>query len=272
MCLERVGSHSTIMNKLSALKKFYSLNGFTMDLHHPILELFTRASKRQLSITARPKAPLEPGHIIMMRQTLDFSNPLHKLFYIALNIQFFTCVRKSNLLPPSVKAYSPFTHLSRGDLYFVPGALIVTLPWTKTIQGKEDILTLSIADAPGSVLDPVGEYRTFIQQFPLPSQTMPAFAIFDGTTFIVLTQQTYINIIKEQLQKLNIPSESYSSNSIRRGGCTLMAQAGVPHPLIKYQGGWKSQCYQRYISVMHQDKLIPTTAMISHIDKFYGNK
>ena len=269
-CLDNITSHATLMNKLSALKKFYALSGFEIKSDHPILLMLTRASRRELSITARPKAPLEPGHIILIKHMLDGANPIHTMFYVALNIQFFTCIRKSNLLPPSVRAYSPFHHLSRGDLHFAPGALIVTLPWTKTIQGKEDILTLSIMDAPGSILDPVGEYRNFVQFFPVPSQTVPAFCIV-GSSVTVLTQQMYIDLLKHFLGRLGLPIDSFSSHSIRRGSATCMSQSGVDNKLIKFQGGWKSHCFERYIEVMHKDRIIPTKKMITYINKTYGN-
>ena len=271
VCLDKITAHSTLMNKVSAILRFYTLSGYKVKADHPILQLLTRASRRELSTSARPKAPIEPGHIILIKQMLDGANPLHILFYVALNIQFFTCVRKSNLLPPSVKAYSPFHHLSRGDLHFVPGALIVTLPWTKTIQGKEDILTLSIAEAPGSILDPVGEYKNFVLRFPVPSKTVPAFSIIDSAKVTVLTQQMYIDLLKHFLGRLGLPIESFSSHSIRRGSATWMWQSGVENRLIKFQGGWKSQCFERYISVMHKDRLIPTQKMISHINSRYGN-
>lgn len=269
--LQNITSHSTLMNKISSLKKFYALSGYTVPADHPILLLLTRASRRELSITARPKAPVEPGHIILIGKMIDGANPLHILFYVALNIQFFTCIRKSNLLPPSVRAYSPFHHLSRGDLHFVPGALIVTLPWTKTIQGKEDILTLSIVDAPGAVLDPVGEYRNFILRFPPPAQTVPAFSIIDASRVTVLTQPVYIDLLKQFLARLGLPPESFSSHSLRRGSATCMAQSGVSNKLIQFQGGWKSHCYEKYITVMQKDRLIPTQKMIEHINITYGN-
>ena len=269
--LQNITSHSTVMNKISAIKKFYALSGYQIQTDHPILLLFIRASRRELSVTARPKAPVEPGHIILIGQMLDGANPIHRLFYATLNIQFFTCIRKSNLLPPSVRAYSPFYHLSRGDLHFVPGALIVTLPWTKTLQGKEDIITLAIADAPGAVLDPVGEYRNFIHQFPVPSQTVPAFCIIDSTRVTVLTQQMYIDLLKQFVGRLGLPIDSFSSHSLRRGSATCMAQSGVSDNLIKFEGGWKSHCYQKYITVMHKDRLIPTQKMIHYINTNYGN-
>ena len=66
--------YGTIANKLSALVKMYKLCGLTLDVSDPALELFMKACKRQLSSKSKPKAPLEPGHIILISQTCDQSD------------------------------------------------------------------------------------------------------------------------------------------------------------------------------------------------------
>ena len=90
------------------------------------LDLLLKACKRQLSSTSKPKAPLEPGHIMLITQRLDQSDPINRLFYVALVTQFFTCVRIRNLLPTSTRTFSLFRHLSRGDFNFTNDAIIVT--------------------------------------------------------------------------------------------------------------------------------------------------
>ena len=112
----------------------------------------------------------------------------------------------------------------------------------------------------------MGEYKNFVLRFPVPSQTVPAFSIIDGARVIVLTQQVYIDLLKYYLGRLGLPVESFSSHSVRRGSMTCMWQSGVDKNLIKFQGGWKSQCYENYISIMHKDRLIPAQKMISHIN------
>ena len=269
VCSDQVSAYGTIMNKLSALTKFYSFMGVTLDPKHPLIDMLIKSCKRQMSSESKPKVALEPGHIILISQVLDPSSLLHRLFHVALLVQFFTCVRKSNLLPPSLRAFSVHKHLTRGDLHFAADSIIVSLPWTKTMQNADNIMTIPIAKVNNALLDPVSTYKLFSQQFPMPPN-FPAFSLHDGHKVLVLTQQTYIDILKDSLNKLGLPYQAFSSHSVRRGGTTTMARAQVPHKLIKHHGGWRSSCYERYIQVSHKDKLLPTQKMIQYINDNYS--
>ena len=270
VCAAKSMVYGTIQNKLSAIVKFYRLCECSLDISHPCLDLLMRACKRDLSSASKPKSPIEPGHIILISTFCDQSDLTKRMFFVALITQFFACLRKSNLLPPSLRAFSPFHHLTRGDIKFAAGDIILTLPWTKTLQSKNDVMTVSIAAAPGAVLDPVAIISQFLQDFPLPKPTFPAFSLFDGHKIIVLTQQVYIDLLKAHLQALGLPPDSFSSHSVRRGGTTLMAQAGVDPRLIKLHGGWRSNCYLRYIEPSYADRLTPTRQMVSHINSLFG--
>ena len=270
-CTLKVSAYGTIQNKLSAIKKLYNLCGYKVDVSDPIIDLLLRACKREMSSVSKPKAPIEPGHLILISHMIDPGNIHHKLFYNALLIQFFGCLRKSNLLPPSIKGFSVVKQLTRGDLHVLQDGIIITLPWTKTLQNAEDVMTIAIAKVEGAIIDPVSQYQNFITEFPMPPR-MPAFSLTAGGKVFVLTQNNYIDYLKHFLERLGLPAAAYGSHSVRRGGTTELFHSGVGHKLIKAHGGWKSSCYERYISVNNSDKLIPTTKMINHINSVYGSK
>ena len=270
VCADKPMVYATINNKLSAIGKFYRLCGHKLDTSHPDLDIFMQACKKQLSSTSKPKAPIEPGHLILIQAICDISIPDNRLFFVALIMQFFTCVRKSNLLPPSLNTFSTLKHFTRGDFHFTPGGITVTLPWTKTLQSRDDVITILVADCPDAVLNPVAIYRDFITDFPLYPPTLPAFALNDGSKLLVLTQKSYIDSLKTHVSALGLPPEAYSSHSVRRGSTTCMFQASVPNKLIKHHGTWKTNCYERYIQPSYSDKLIPTKKMVSHINSIFG--
>ena len=192
---DKVTAFGTVTNKLSAISKFYCLSGYYLDQQHPVIDMLIKACRREMSVSSRPKAPLEPGHILLIQAAIDSDLPLHRLFYVALIVQFFACLRKSNLLPTSLRNFSPARHLTRGDFHFTPGAMIITLSWTKTIQNNQEIVTLPIADVPGAVLNPVHIVKTFFDMFPL-SPKMPAFALLNADKLILLTQSVYADLLK----------------------------------------------------------------------------
>ena len=260
-----------VQNKLSSVKKLYNLCGYKVDVSDPIIDLLLRTCKREMSSVSKPKAPIEPGHIILISHMIDPSDIYHKLFYTAHLIQFFGCLRKSNLLPPSVRGFSVIKQLTHGDLHVLPDGIIIMLPWTKTLQNSDDVMTIAIAKVEGSVIDPVSHYQNFITQFPMPSR-MPAFSLTAGGKVFVLTQNNYIDYLKHFLERLGLPASAYGSHSVCRGGTTTMFHSGVGHKLIKSHGEWRSSCYECYISVNNSDKLIPTTKMLNHINSVYGSK
>ena len=270
VCASKSMTYGTIQNKLSAVNKFYRLCEHKLDTSHPALDLLMRACKRDLSSESKPKAPIEPGHIILIRTFCDQSDLTNRLFFVALTTQFFTCFRKSNLLPPSLNTFSPFKHLTRGDIIRCGPNLVFTVPWSKTLQSKEDVMTVLLAAAPGAILDPVAIITSFIQDFPLPKSTSPAFSLYDGHKLIVLTQQVYIRLLKHHLSVLGLPPDAYSSHSVRRGGTTCLWQAGAKPQMIKMHGGWKSNCYQRYIDPNFSERLQPSRLMVSYIHKLFG--
>ena len=269
-CTLKVAAYGTIQNKLSAIRKLYHLCGHNVDTSDPIIDLLLRACKRDMSSVSKPKAPIEPGHIILISQMMDQSDIHHTLFYTALLIQFFGCLRKSNLLPPSVKGFSVVKQLTRGDIHIVQDGIIISLPWTKTLQNSDDVMTIAIAQVPNSIIDPVSQYKNFILRFLLPPR-MPAFSLSAGDKLYVFTQNNYIDYLKHFLERLGLPSSAYGSHSVRRGGTTALFQSGVSQKLIKAHGGWRSDCYERYISVGQSDKLVPTTKMLNFINSKYGN-
>ena len=264
----RLTAYATLQNHVSALRKFYTLSGFLLDTTHPVIDILLKSLKRQMSAASKPKAPLTPEQIVLISHIIDSSDPKQFTFYVALLIHFFSIVRKSNLLPPSKSSYSKFKHLSRGNVMITESCLVLTLPWTKTLQAGEDIFTLPIAAVPDSVIDPVASYKQLVERFPVPND-FPAFSYSDGNNIHILTQNDYVQLLKNSLQKLNIPSQAYSSHSVRRGGASLMHQAQVPVSLIKHQGTWKSDCYQKYLCFNHDQKLIPTLKMQHFINNMF---
>ena len=47
-------------------------------------------------------------------------------------------------------------------------------------------------------------------------------------------------LLKEKLQQLGFPSNEYSLHSLRAGGVTVAAMAGIPDRVFKRHGWWKS--------------------------------
>jgi len=56
-----------------------------------------------------------------------------------------------------------------------------------------------------------------------------------------LSRSRLSELLKEKLDKLGYPSVNFSPHSLRAGGATAAAEAGVPDHIFKRHGRWKSE-------------------------------
>lgn len=67
-----------------------------------------------------------------------------------------------------------------------------------------------------------------------------------------LTRDCFINMTRSILQKAGYDSRSFSGHSYRAGGASSCSRANIQDHLIKVLGRWKSDAYQRYISISRE--------------------
>lgn len=244
---------------------FYKLNGYDLLLSDIHIQLLMKAAKRDLSAESKPKAPIEVPHLLHIITNANYNEPLEYAFVAAAVTAFFACLRRSNTVPPSAAAFDPKKHLTRQSIVFKQDAIVITLPWTKTLQNQDDIFTVTIAKPSQCVIDPVHILSSFFSAYPaLPSD--PAFSYYVNGKRFMLIQTALSKILKAKLTKMGVPAAAYSSHSLRRGGCSLMYMANVPAELLKAHGTWKSMCYLRYIALSHKQKKKPTLSMYQTIN------
>ena len=257
---DKVGSYATVANMLSSIKTFYRLSGYQLNTESPIIDLLMKSCKRTMSVSAKPKSPIEVGHILLIQNLIDFSDPCQYTFFLALIIQFFACLRVSNLVPTSVNHVASKCHLKRSQVSVLQNAIILTLHWSKTLQNSQDLFTIPIAGAPGSILDPFALYVNYVKQFPVPSHC-PVFSYIQQGNLCVFTRSMYTKYLKSYLARIGVNPHNYSSHSVRRGSASFMNQCQVPIGLIKLHGTWRSSAYQKYIQYDFHQKLCPTLKM-----------
>jgi integrase len=153
-----------------------------------------------------------------------------------LAIAAFAYHFRINDLPDLTKAirFKVFTGLKKSHIQIQDDILVITLNKSKVDQfGIGTKVLIHDNGKPYSVfkfiqyLTPIGESEK----------------VFPKST------ATYTRHLRQMFDKLNLPSEHYSSHSFRRGGAYMAAKKGVPDSVIKAHGRWRSECYQRYVRV-----------------------
>ena len=197
------------------------------------------------------KLPITPSVLLDIKKTLDFTEPFDVVFWAACLVAFFAFFRKSTLVPKS-KACTYEKSLRLGDITFNDDVLaVLNVRHTKTIQFKERVLEVPFVAAPGSALDPVESLRKAVSCIPARflHENPPLFAFEKNGRLDYVVYSSFISRLKSSLISAGYDASSYIGHSFRRGGASFSFEIGLPAYLIKLRGDWRSNCYERYISV-----------------------
>ena len=78
--------------------------------------------------------------------------------------------------------------------------------------------------------------------------------------------------LRNTLLKAGINEDDYSGHSFRRGGATFAMKSGVPFSLIKCQGDWASNAYERYLETTLHDRQIAVSTTARAIKSICNSK
>ena len=140
----------------------------------------------------------------------------------------------------------------------------MTIWWTKTHQTGGEPLVIPLASIPGSPLCPVSVYRRMLQVAKVPP-SFPAFVLYTNRGYKPILYREFHVLLRQLLARVGCDPSKFSSHSFRRGGTTFAFKTGVPSQLIKVQGDWKSDCFQRYIECDYQDRLQVAKSLSRHV-------
>lgn len=104
-------------------------------------------------------------------------------------------------------------------------------------------------------------YEKMVSMITVPEDA-PLFSLSSSS---VITYKKIMTHLRNLLQMVGEDPTHFGTHSFRRGGATLAFRAGAPTDLIKTQGDWKSEAYQKYIEVSLSDKLRLAKLMNTYI-------
>ena len=157
-------------------------------------------------------------------------------------LAFFSFLRISNILP----SFDKTRHLARGDIILQPQGAVVLVKWSKTIQNRRDIATVSIPALGDSPLCPITALRTMLEKIPA-SDNDPLFLVPKVKGLVPLTDSVARKHLKDVCQSLEM-SNPVTCHDFRRGGASWAFQNGVPLEQIMTHGTWRSDAVWSYLS------------------------
>ena len=203
--------------------------------------------KRVKGNTVTQKLPITIDILIGILAKLDLMKSFDRCFWTACLVAFFSFFRKSNLLVQLLSSFDPARHLCAHDAQFTPKGVVLTVRWSKVIQFRERKLLIPLPHISRSVFCPSSALLTLFLDCPVPCTPAPLFRYRTEAMVAVLTQVTFASKLRDCLQKLGYPADRFSGHSFRRGGASFGVQCGLPPDLIKLQGDWNSNAYERYL-------------------------
>ena len=203
----------------------------------------------------------------MRTRVLYFQFSSYRVRWYACIIAFYTFARKSTLLPISIAKFDPEKSICRSDIVFTDYGALLTVRHTKTIQFGERIREIPIPKiTPHSKLCPVWAIECMFKLSPTrqPSDHLFSYVTTGSSQSVKLTPLThssFVKTLKLVLSQCGYEPLMYSGHSFRRGGATFAFSLGIPSLLIKQQGDWKSNVFERYISFNDTTKYNVAKAM-----------
>ena len=125
--------------------------------------------------------------------------------------------------------------------------MVIILKWSKTLQDRKKVTTVTIPALGSSPLCPYRALTTLFQAHPL-SDDHPLFLFYKQGSWFTLTDSMARKHLKRVCSLLGFPKH-YTFHDFRRGGATWAFRHGVPLQDIQAQATCSSQCVWRYIQL-----------------------
>jgi hypothetical protein len=132
-----------------------------------------------------------------------------------------------------------------------PDGFIVTLDRTETLQINERSLVIPVHAVPHHPLYRLGAIKALWVMAP-PACDKSIFCNAKGTSKVLLLSR--LNKLIKRFCRLAGFDASKFSGHLRTGGPTCAFMAATDYTLVKLQGDWVSDAYQRYITFSLQQK------------------
>ena len=234
---ESSGSRSAVEEATNAISWVQQVAGHQPVTSSVIVRTTLAGLQRQLAKPKKRKEPITTGMLSKIVRSLGTSPSLADLRLAASSLLAFAAFLR----------YDEVSKLRYCDLQFTADAMTVHISSSKTDQYRQGD-TVLIART-GAETCPVVMLERYIKATDTPLSS--SLHLFRGIVHTKrgerlrpsgsLSYTRMRELFLEKLQQLGYDKSQYSLHSLRAGGATQAANAGVPDRLFKRHGRWKSE-------------------------------
>lgn len=216
-------------------------------------EDFQLASLRQgiarlLPYSARRKVPVLVRHLASFVAAAELSSPVQVRDMTMFLVSFFGFLRRSEAVS-----------LLREDLSFGQGFVVLSVRRSKTSALPVSVWLVAKLT---SLLCPVRWLHRLSAILPPGNGPLFPAALLSGQlSSTPLAKSAVTARLRVWFERIGEHAADFSAHSLRHGGCTAAAMAGVPDRLIQQHGRWKSEAYKGYIQDPLETRLSISAAL-----------
>jgi integrase len=260
--LARTLSANSVPGYLNVIRLMHLEAGFK----NPLLDNWELSSiqkgiSRLLGKPPVQKSPITVKILLDIFQTVS-NHPSDVAFWAACLIAFYGFLRKSTLLPSS-ELMSAGKFIARGDVVDLTlSSFSLLIKKIKTIQFGQRLLTLHYVSSSDIRQCPVRAVMKHLAVSKL-SSTAPLFDFLQDGSQVSFSHALFIKRLKSGLLRSGNKASNISCHSFRRGGATLAFSVGMSAIDIKLRGDWKSNAFERYVTVAPESSLASVRTLTS---------
>lgn len=231
----------SILNYVSAVRTLHKVYGVPPPPPDDFLVRSTlMGTRRLLGDTCFSSDPLLPKQLYRMYPLLNMTKTEDLVLWTAIVLSFRGLLRKSNVCMGQ-------NALLRSDVSFFSWGVVLHLRRTKTIQYRERVHDVPIAEV-GGPLCAVTFLHIMHQKVPAkPNQYL--FGLLMKNVYKPIRYEWFSKKLRHLVKISGVGDTGhYTSHSLRRGGATALALAGVPLHNIQKIGDWKSLAVLLYLA------------------------
>ena len=172
-------------------------------------------------------------------------------------------MRLANVLPHSSAKFDVTRHLTRGDVIFGHQVCTVIVKWSKTLQDRKEITTVTLDVLGSSTLCPVSALKFMFVHIPA-SKNSPLFLVYRQGLLVPLADSAARKHLKSLSTMLNI-SPHLTFHTFRRSATTWAFQNGISLQEIMKHGTWSSDAVWRYIKSVPSSSLQVSRTFQQHL-------
>ena len=214
------GSVHMVTNYVSAVKAMASVYGLNINtLDDKRIKYFIKALKvnRPLAVVKRNVMDIHTlKHFIQVCSAYSNARIYKALFLCA----FFVFFRLSNLVPHTVGSFDPIKQFAGGDVVFGKNVVTLILKWSKTLQTRDQVRSISLTKLQIPSICPYKALRSIFQLYN-PTQNAPLFQVPTVNGWVPLMDSRVCKRLSQLNIAMNLPKNYYTFHAFRRSGASL---------------------------------------------------